>query len=129
MKALMLRTLLATLMLIQSVSTLAMMPSAAADTDKSVEAATPAALLLTMELSQPEPQPSCHGQRAATEPEPCCETMDEATCVLGCSLIVTAVTSLPALDNIDVHIPHPPASLQTLAHQPLSGLYRPPRIS
>ena len=128
----MVHALLAILVLTQSVSTLAMIPSAPAEKDMLVETVTGNEFIPSMEPSHHDLQPSCHGQRSVTEAESlqsCCETMDEAGCILGCSLIATAISCLSTLEKIDVHTFHPLDSLHTAPFRPLTGLYRPPRTS
>ena len=132
MRDLMVHTLLAILMLIQSVSTLAMVPFAPVGKNMPVEVVTGNEFLSSVEVSNHDQQRPCHGQSSVTEvksPEPCCKTMDEAGCILGCSLIATAISCLSTLEKIDVHIFHLLDSLHTAPFRPLTGLYRPPRTS
>ena len=132
MRDLIVHTLLATLMLIQSVSALAMLPISTAGGNMPVEVVTGNELLAPVELSHHDQQQPCHGQRTDTEmesPQSCCETMDETGCVLGCSLIATAISCLSTLQKIDVHISHALDSLHKAPFRSLTGLYRPPRIS
>ena len=131
MRNLMVHTLLAILMLIQSVSALAMVPFAPASESMPVEAVAGNEFLSPVELSQYDQQQPCHGQRSDTEeesPQSCCETMDEAGCILGCSLIATAISCLSIHHKIDVHISYALSLLHTAPFRPLTGLYRPPWI-
>jgi len=67
MRDLMVHTLLAILMLIQSVSTLAMVPFAPVGKNMPVEVVTGNEFLSSVEVSHHDQQRPCHGQSSVTE--------------------------------------------------------------
>jgi hypothetical protein len=119
-------TLLALLLLIQSVATLASVPVAVSDSGISLELRTNNSV-----DSHPTSMPPCHGDSAtsaAQQPsQNCCETMEDKCCLLGCSVLASAVSCGAVLGSIDIRIHYPLDAGYASIQNPLSGLFRPPR--
>jgi hypothetical protein len=119
-------TLLALLLLIQSVGTLAAAPVTVSDSGISME-------LRTNDSgdSHHTSMPPCHGDSAtsaAQQPsQNCCETMEDKCCLLGCSVLASAVSCGAVLGSIDIRIHYPLDAGYASIQNPLSGLFRPPR--
>ena len=118
--------LLALLLLIQSVATLAATPLAATGSPIPLE-------LRTNDSgdSHHTAMPPCHGDgatSAAQQPsQNCCETMEEKCCLLGCSVLASAVSCSAVLGSIDIRIHYPLDAGYASIQNPLFGLFRPPR--
>jgi hypothetical protein len=120
-------TMLALLILIQSAATLASVPTAMSGAEMPIE-------LRANDSgdSQQTSLPPCHGDDAssvALQPaQSCCDTMEGTCCLLGCSMLASAISCNAMLGNIDIHIHYPHDAGYTSVQHPLYGLFRPPRL-
>ncbi len=125
------RTLLALLILMQSVSTLAMAPSFLAGTQMSDGVIMADSSHPMTAMSDHDSQAPCHGDvgaGAAGILKSCCETMDDVGCILVCSSVTSVVSCLSMLDSIDIHVRHPTDFAHAAPLKTLTELFRPPRI-
>ena len=124
--------LLALLVLTQSVSMLAFalpVPEQGDQTSLEFDYDSPSQ---TLSMSRHGAQKPCHQEVVISEADStksCCETMDEASCILSCSSIATAFSYPSMLSSLDIHALYPEYSGYSAPHQVLDELYRPPRIS
>jgi hypothetical protein len=119
--------LFAFLILIQSVSALAVMPSMYEG-----HAESDAMSSMAMDASRQGSQVLCHDEIASPDtatPEKCCEMMDGASCNLNCSSVVSATACMLSLDSTDIHERYATQLKHAAPHHASAGLYRPPRIS
>ncbi len=80
-------------------------------------------------MSRHGAQKPCHQDVAISEvdsPESCCETMDEASCILSCSSVAAAFSYPSVLSSLDIHTLYPEDSVYSAPHQVHEKLYRPP---
>ena len=116
-------TFLALLILVQSVSALAVISSVS---DLS------APVFMNMDMSEQAVPALCHEGAAPStteNPHNCCETMDAASCRLHCSSVATAITLLMAVESVVTHEHYGANSDYAAPRHAPAGLYRPPRIS
>ncbi len=122
MRSRMIHILLAIVVLTQSVASLAVAPAV------SEMPATPESVSsVLVDVSEN----ACHEEVAVAEAPPlkCCETMNDASCILSCTSVISAISLPLSLDIPDNHVLYPIESGYAAPHNTLSGLYRPPRIS
>lgn len=125
-------TLLALMILTQSVSVLAFVPSMHGQAQQDVSSTVSDSPMVTVEKSHHGEGSSCHQKVASPEADAlksCCDTMDQASCIIHCSAIAAAVCYSVAVDGIDIHERFPVVTgyfeLQSLPTE----LFRPPQIS
>ena len=125
MRSRMIRILLTIVVLTQSVASLAMVPAV------SDLPAEPASLSAHVELPDEFTPRSCHDELAAprTACVQCCDTMDEASCLLNCSSVASVISLAISMGFPDIHEYFPMDSGHAAPHNSFSGLYRPPRVS
>ncbi len=122
MRSRMIHILLAIVVLTQSVAALAVAPAV------SEMLAMPESISSVLVAVS---ESACHEKVAVAEAPPlkCCETMNDANCILSCTSVISAITLPLSLDMPDNHVLYPIESGYAAPHNTLSGLYRPPRIS
>ncbi len=122
MRSRMIHILLAIVVLTQSVASLAVAPAVS-----EMPAMPESVSSVLVDVSKI----ACHEEATVPEapPRKCCETMNDASCILSCISVISAISLPLSLDMPDIHVLYPMDSDYTAPHNTLSGLYRPPRIS
>jgi hypothetical protein len=125
-------TLLALLILVQSVSTLAIVSSVFIPSVASLELLADDALGSPTVIAHQGEMTHCHGDSAVGNPaavKDCCESMEDSGCILSCASIAAAVPCSPALDSMDAHIRYRVDAGYAAPHKSFNVLFRPPRTS
>lgn len=123
--------MLAIVILVQSVSTLAYMEPVP-DLKAVSGEITSTERSPQREKARKDSMTNCHESQGAIEEvatASCCDTMDTASCILSCASVAAALPILPLLDSIDIHAGYPADAGYAAPHKVLDRLYRPPRTS
>ena len=132
MRPTVLHSLLAFLILIQSVSALAVMPVGSLVSDESAEIVLDSADMADMDMAHHGAEGSCHSQVVDTnteKPHTCCDSMNGANCLINCFSAAATLSTSNLLVSPHEHERYSVVVYYSIPHKVVSGLFRPPRIS